>query len=305
MPIPDFQTLMLPFLETIRDGQEHIIHDVIDELADRFQLSPEERYQRSPNSSNIVFRNKIGWTKTHLKKAKLIENPRRGVVKISERGVEVLNENPPRIDMGYLSRFPEWVEFRTGTLPPGGPIVPPQEITLTPFESIDKSIQEITDELSDDLLEQIVESFSQQSERFENLVIDLLLAMGYGGSREEAGKAIGQSHDGGIDGIINEDTLGLDRIAIQAKCWANGNVSRPEVQGFVGSLEGRTKKGIFITTTDFTREARDYTDGIGEKKIVLINGKDLVQLMIKHGIGVVDVATYNVKRIDTDYFMEE
>lgn len=303
---------MLPFLTTLRDGQVHSIQDVIDQLARQFDLTPEERYQRSPNSSNIVFNNKVGWTKTHLKKAQLIDNPNRGIVKISTRGLEVLSENPPRIDMRYLSRYPEYVQFRIAsrTAPVDGiPVDTPEDeiaplirSTLTPIESLEQSYLEIRNDLADDLMEQIMNCSPQF---FEQMVIDLLITMGYGGSRQDAGQAIGQSHDGGVDGIIKEDKLGLDVIYIQAKRWNNTTVGRPEIQSFVGSLVGRRAiKGIFITTSNFSREAQEYVKNI-DKKVVLINGQELTQLMIDHGIGVTDITAYTIKRVDTDYFVEE
>lgn len=314
MPIPDFQTLMLPFLQVIRDGREHNIPDVVKELADQFELTPEERIQKYPTNTNTIINNKTGWTKTHLKNAKLIENPRRGIVKISERGLQVLAERPSRIDMRFLLRFPEYVAFRESSRPhstisdaqTGLPIVATApgatQPSLTPIEELEQSYQEIRNELADSLLEQILTCSPQF---FEQMVIDLLISMGYGGSKQDAGQAIGQSHDGGVDGIIKEDKLGLDVIYIQAKRWNATPVSRPDVQAFVGSLVGlKAVKGIFITTSDFTREAQEYVKGI-DKKVVLINGKELTQLMIDHGIGVTDIQTYTLKRIDSDYFTEE
>jgi restriction system protein len=318
MPIPDFQTIMLPYLEGLRDGQEHNIQDIISQLASHFHLTEDERYQRSSNSPNYVFNNRIGWAKTYLKKSKLLENPRRGIVKISERGLQVLADNPPRIDFRYLSRFSEFVEFygesnysqteneivdHTDSIPHTDSItLPVSRITPTPSESFERSYQDIRNELADDLLEQILGCSPQF---FEQLVIDLLIGMGYGGSRKDAGQAIGQSHDEGVDGIIKEDKLGLDEIYIQAKRWTDTTVGRPDLQNFVGSLEGRRAvKGIFITTSDFSREARDYVRGIN-KKVVLINGKELTQLMIDHGIGVTEIASYSIKRVDNDYFIEE
>jgi restriction system protein len=313
MPIPDFQTMMLPFLEVIRDGHHYTMQEVINQLAIRYNLTPEERYQRSPNSANVVFNNKIGWTKTHLKNAQLIENPQRGIVKISERGLQVLTENPSRIDMRYLSRFPEYVTFRTASrvLPVENEVVaghtatdiePLTHSTLTPLELLEQSYREIRNDLAADLLDQVLTCSPQF---FEQMVIDLLISMGYGGSRQDAGQAIGQSHDGGVDGIIKEDKLGLDVIYIQAKRWNETTVGRPDVQNFVGSLVGRRAvKGIFITTSDFSREAHEYVGRI-DKKVILINGKELTQLMIDHGIGVTDISSYTLKRVDTDYFIEE
>jgi restriction system protein len=307
MAIPDFQTLMLPLLEILGDQEEHKIRDVYAALGDRFGLTQDERSLQSPNSHNIVFNNRVGWTKTHLKKAGLLENPSRGKVKITARGLDVLRERPNRVDMNYLSRYDEYNTFRTRTKigdedvcdnRDEGNTPPPK---LTPFELLEENYRIIRDQLADELLEQIQ---SSSPAFFERLVVDLLLAMGYGGSRKDAGEAIGQSNDEGIDGIIKEDKLGLDVIYIQAKRWQNP-VGRQEIQGFVGSLEGkRARKGIFITTSQFTKNASEYVKSI-EKKVILMDGIQLTQFMIDHGVGVTDVNTFTIKRVDSDYFMEE
>lgn len=308
MAIPDFQTLMLPLLDIIGDNQEHEIRDVYSALGDRFLLTPEERSLQSPNSHNIVFNNRVGWTKTHLKKAGLLENPSRGVVRITPRGLEVLRQHPDRVDMNYLSRYEEYNTFRTRTKIDGteeecdsaddNATNPPK---LTPFELLEENYRIIRDQLADELLEQIQ---SSSPAFFERLVVDLLLAMGYGGSRKDAGEAIGQSNDEGIDGIIKEDKLGLDVIYIQAKRWQHA-VGRQEIQGFVGSLEGkRARKGIFITTSQFTKNATEYVKSI-EKKVILIDGIRLTQFMIDHSVGVTDVTSYIIRRVDSDYFTEE
>lgn len=307
MTIPDFQTLMLPLLEKLGDQEEHKIRDVYAALGDRFGLTQDERNLQSLNSHNIVFNNRVGWTKTHLKKAGLLENPSRGIVRITSKGLDVLRERPSRVDMNYLSRYDEYNTFRTrpkigdedecdnrdyyGTTSP----------KLTPSELLEENYGIIRDQLADELLEQIQ---SSSPAFFERLVVDLLLAMGYGGSRRDAGEAIGQSNDEGVDGIIKEDKLGLDVIYIQAKRWQNA-VGRQEIQGFVGSLEGkRARKGIFITTSQFTKNATEYVKSI-EKKVILIDGIQLTQFMIDHGVGVTDVNSYIIKRIDSDYFTEE
>jgi len=314
MPIPDFQTMMLPYLQVINDGQEHNLQDVINQLAEHYHLTIEERYRRSPNSPNIIFNNKVGWTNLHLKKAGLVESPRRGIVKITEEGLRVLEQNPPRVDMRYLlDRYPPYVQFRTASrqtpveietiVIPEGPTPQVGGIILTPTEAMDQSYQEIRNNLANDLLEQIMICSPQF---FEKMVIHLLISMGYGGSNREAGQAIGQSHDGGIDGIINEDKLGLDVIYIQAKRWiSDRNVGATDVRSFVGSLaERHANKGIFITTSDFTNEAYNTVRGIAHK-VVLINGYNLTQLMIDHGVGVTEITSYSIKRVDTDYFTEE
>ena len=313
MPIPDFQTMMLPYLQVIRDNREHGVQDVINQLAENFHLTEEERYRRSPNSSNIILNNRVRWTTLHLKKAGLVSSSRRGIVNTTDEGLRVLAQNPPRIDMRYLlDRYPAYVQFRkVPRQPPTIQIVAteiPEDttidaigVTLTPTEAIDENYQEIRDKLANDLLEQIMDCSPRF---FENLVIDLIISMGYGGSRREAGQAIGRSHDGGIDGFINEDKLGLDRIYTQAKRW-DRNVGSEEVRSFLGSLvHHHADKGIFITTSDFTPEARNTVRGIPQK-VVLINGHDLTQLMIDHGVGVTEISSYSIKRVDTDYFNEE
>jgi len=304
MPIPDFQSLMLPLLRLLQDNHEHRISDLTDKLGQEFHLSPDERNKKSPNSTNIIFNNKVGWTKTHLKNAGLLDNPRRGIVKITERGLLTLKDNPSRIDMRYLGRFPEYQEFRKTSRTDSQEEIGSSEIklSLTPFEQMEQSYQELRNAVAKELLEQILECSPQF---FERMVIDLLLSMGYGGSIKDAGEAIGQSHDEGVDGIIKEDKLGLDVIYIQAKRWGSGNVGRRDVQSFVGSLEGkRANKGIFITTSQYSQEAKEYVKGIG-KKVVLIDGDLLTQLMIDHGVGVTDVNSFTIKRVDSDYFIEE
>lgn len=305
MPIPDFQTLMLPLLEILGDNHEHLMKDVYSKLGDRFDLTEEERTLQSLNSHNIVFNNRVGWTKTHLKKAGLLENTSRGVIKITSRGLDVLKQRPSRIDMNFLVQFDDYKTFRIRTKiddSEGGIGSPqPPDPELTPLELLENNYQIIRDQLADDLLEQVCTS---SPAFFEKMVVDLLLAMGYGGSRKDAGEAIGRSNDEGIDGIIKEDKLGLDVIYIQAKRWKN-TVGRQEIQGFVGSLEGkRARKGIFITTSQFNKNATEYVKSI-EKKVILIDGIQLTQFMIDHGVGVTDLNNYIIKRVDSDYFTEE
>lgn len=306
MAIPDYQSLMLPLLEMLGDNQEHKIRDIRNQLADRFGLTQEERSHQSPNSPNFIFSNRVGWAKTYQKNAGLIDNSTRGIVKITPKGLEVLNQHPKRIDNEYLNQFSDFREFKTrrrsSDTEEGDHFFDSRpDPELTPIELLDKNYQIIRDQLADDLLEQV---HSSSPSFFERLVVDLLLAMGYGGSRKDAGEAIGQSNDEGIDGIIKEDKLGLDVIYIQAKRWQNP-VGRQEIQGFVGSLEGkRARKGIFITTSQFTKNATEYVKSI-EKKVILIDGIQLTQFMIEYGVGVTDVDNYIIKRIDSDYFTEE
>lgn len=307
MAIPDYQSLMLPLLEMLGDNQEHKIKDIRNQLADQFGLTQEERSLQSPNSTNFVFSNRVGWAKTYQKNAGLIDNSIRGIVKITPKGLEVLKHHPSRIDNEFLNQFSDFREFKTRrrSSEPGHAeddrLVNQPDPELTPLELLEKSYQIIRDQLADDLLEQV---YASSPAFFEKMVVDLLLAMGYGGSRKDAGEAIGRSNDEGIDGIIKEDKLGLDVIYIQAKRWQNP-VGRQEIQGFVGSLEGkRARKGIFITTSQFTKNATEYVKSI-EKKVILIDGIQLTQFMIDHGVGVTDLSNYIIKRIDSDYFTEE
>lgn len=300
MPIPDFQTLMRPVLGQLADGGEHRFADLVAPLADQFSLTPDERAQLLPSGRQILFRNRVHWSAFHLFKAGLLERPRRGWLKLADRG-RVALASKDRINMGYLQQYPEYVAFRQTVHTPGngGAKVPdgdPDE--RTPEELVEAGFSLHRKALATELLAKVK---SCTPAFFEQLVVDLLVAMGYGGSRRDAGQAVGQSGDGGIDGIIKEDRLGLDAVFVQAKRW-EATVGRPAVQAFAGSLEGhRARKGVFITTSDYSSEARDYVGRI-EKRIVLIGGEQLADLMIEHGVGVADVTTYALKRVDSDYF---
>ncbi|MEW5883242.1 MAG: restriction endonuclease [Armatimonadota bacterium] len=306
MPIPDYQTLMLPLLRFAADGQEHSLRETIESLAVEFSLTPEERKQLLPSGRQEVFDNRVGWARTYLKKAGLLDTTRRSHFVISERGRQVLAEGRSRIDSKYLERFDEFREFRNRKATRSGPRDAAGAATettsdeATPEESLELAYGRLRDNLAGELLQQVK---AAPSSLFEKLVVELLLKMGYGGSRQDAGRAIGGSGDEGIDGIIKEDRLGLDTIYIQAKRW-EASVGRPEVQKFAGALQGqRAKKGIMITTSSFSKEARDYASKI-ETKIVLIDGAQLAELMIDYDLGVSPVASYDVKKIDTDYFTE-
>lgn len=296
---------MLPLLRHLRDGKEHQLKDVRENIATQFALTTADRNELLPSGKQAVYDNRLGWAKTYLGKAGLIRTLRRGVYQITDRGREVLSQNPAAIDKPYLLRFPEFQEFarrdsgdedegKQGRVDEFGD-------AATPSELLERAYGQLRKETESELLE----SVSQASPKFfELLVVELLVKMGYGGSREEAGKALGKSHDGGVDGMIKEDHLGLDAIYIQAKRWQN-TVGRPEIQAFAGTLEGeRARKGVFITTSSFSREAKDYVSRI-ERKIVLIDGAHLASLMFEFGIGVNSISSYEVKRVDTDYFSEE
>jgi restriction system protein len=304
MAIPDFQSIMLPLLKYLEDKKEHHIREAIETLSQQFGLTPEERKTLLASGQQYVFDNRVGWARTYLKKAGLIETTRRGYLKITERGLQVLQENPKEINVRYLMKFPEFVEFRSLKREKEEPDKEKEAgivDLLTPEELIENAYQRLRQNLAAELIQRVKEC---SPSFFEKLVIDLLISMGYGGTRKDAGEAIGRSGDEGIDGIIKEDRLGLDIVYIQAKKWENP-VTRPEIQKFAGALLGRkAKKGIFITTSGFTKDAREYAEKI-ESKIVLIDGETLAQLMIDHNIGVSPVASYTLKKIDNDYFAEE
>jgi restriction system protein len=304
MAIPDFQSIMLPLLKYLEDKKEHHIREAIETLSQQFGLTPEERKTLLASGQQYVFDNRVGWARTYLKKAGLIETTRRGYLKITERGLQVIQENPKEINVRYLMKFPEFVEFRSLKREKEEPDKEKEAgivDLLTPEELIENAYQRLRQNLASELIQRVKECSPLF---FEKLVIDLLISMGYGGTRKDAGEAIGRSGDEGIDGIIKEDRLGLDVVYIQAKRWENP-VTRPEIQKFAGALLGRkAKKGIFITTSGFTKDAREYAEKI-ESKIVLIDGEILAQLMIDHNIGVSPVASYTLKKIDNDYFAEE
>ena len=300
MTIPVFHQIMLPLLHLLEDKQEHSLRQVIDSLTTQFNLTPEEQRELLPSGKQAIFDNRVGWARTHLKKAGLLESTRRGFFRITDRGLQALNQKPAKIDVKFLDQFEEFREFRA--IKREKPIESDEEEPeTTPEEALANAYQNMKNELANELLQQLKTSSPRQ---FENIVIDLLVAMGYGGSRKEAAKAIGKSGDEGIDGIINEDRLGLDVIYMQAKKW-EGTVGRPEIQKFAGALQGQhAKKGIFITTSNFSKEAVDFASRV-DNKIILLDGDTLVQYMIDHNIGVTPFVNYEVKKIDLDYFTDE
>ena len=301
MAIPDFQTLMLPLLKALADKQEHSMKDVTTTLSGQFNLSEDERNIASEVSGQPVMYNRTAWAKTYLKRAGLIEQTRRGFFRVSEGGEKVLKSAPPAINIKFLRQFAEFKETQKQPEALQKDQSLPEIQTETPDELIDSGAKAIRAALSDEILQRIK---GCSPAFFERLVVELLVKMGYGGSRQDAGRAIGRSGDEGIDGVIHEDRLGLDVIYLQAKRWESV-VSRPEIQKFVGALQGqRAKKGVFITTSDFTKEAAEYVRHI-DNKVVLINGTLLANLMIDHNVGVSLAATYEIKKIDSDYFLEE
>jgi len=302
MAIPDFQSVMLPLPRYCADGKECSVAETIDILANEFKLTDEERKILLPSGVQEVFSNRVAWAKTHLKMAGLLASSKRGVHKITERGLEVLRKNPGTINVKYLNQFPEYVAFRkTRRDRPESTDDAENGQAGTPEEVLESAHERIRDSLAVEILEKMK---SCSPSFFERLVVEVIVRMGYGGTRQDAGRAIGKSGDGGIDGIIKEDKLGLDTIYIQAKRWEN-TVGRPEIQKFVGALTGqRARKGLFITTSGFSCDAIDFVSRI-DMKIVLIDGETLAQLMIDHNVGVSTIATYELKKIDSDYFTEE
>ena len=293
---------MLPFLSVLSDGREQLLREAEDALADYFKLTPAERAELLPSGQQGIFKNRIGWARTYLKKAGLLESPKRGIFKITLRGTNTLAASPSRIDAKYLEQFPEFIEFRDMSKPASeaSPLTERVPSKITPEEEIELAYQGLREQLSEELISRVL---TCSPTFFEQLVVELLVKMGYGGSRRDAGERIGQTGDGGIDGIIKEDRLGLDAIFIQAKRW-QGSVGRPEIQKFVGALQGqRARKGVFITTSAYTSDAIDYVSRI-DTKVVLIDGKELATLMMDFDVGVSVSASYIVKRIDSDYFEE-
>lgn len=299
MPIPDFQSVMLPLLTLASDGHEHLPREAADVLAKHFALSDIERTELLPSGMQPVFNNRIGWARTFLKQAGLLDSPRRGVFKITNDGKQLLAEKPTRIDMKLLERYESYRAFRLRGKRSNVSTTLVEELpSETPEDAMAAAYQRLRAELESELLEQVM---AASPAFFEKLVVDLLLAMGYGGSRRDAGRAIGQSGDGGIDGVINEDRLGLDVIYLQAKRW-EGTVGRPEIQKFAGALQGqRAAKGVFITTSTFSKDAVEYANRI-PTKIILLDGDTLVSYMFDYGVGVSRTGGYEIKRLDTDYF---
>lgn len=305
MPIPNYQTIMLPLLQLAADKQEHKFSDSVQYLAEQFSLTDEEKGELLPSGTQAVFNNRVGWARSYLKQAALLSSPKRGYFRITEQGLDLLAEQPEKITSTLLERYSEFQEFRNRKKDPSkapeeneSTHIPDNE---TPEDSLASAYKLLRKNLEDEILSSVRDS---SPSFFERLVVDLLVKMGYGGNRQDAGRALGKSGDGGIDGIINEDQLGLDVIYIQAKRW-EGVVGRPEIQKFAGALQGqRARKGVFITTSGFTKEALEYASLI-ESKIILINGEKLASLMAEHNVGVAVVGKYEVKKIDSDYFDEE
>ncbi len=307
--IPDYQTLMLPVLRLAAAGEQRVA-DVVDRVADEFGLSKEDREALLPSGRQRVLHNRIHWAKSFLSKAGLVSSPGHGRFVATEEGRKLLATKPDRIDVALLMKQPSFLEFYKNQREPASDDVgaafdgnAPKSASVTPTEQIEAAYLDVQKALRADLLERIAQN---KPAFFERLVVDLLVAMGYAGSRKNAASHLGRSGDGGVDGVIKEDRLGLDRVYVQAKCFGPGNaVGRPEVQAFVGSLEGLSaSKGVFVTTSTFSAQARDYVRHL-TKRIVLIDGQTLADLMIEHGVGVRTSQAIEFKRLDEDFFSED
>ena len=304
--VPDFQTLMLPVLRRLAAGGQQASVAVREAVATELRLSAEDLAAMLPSGRQTTFKNRVAWALSYLKQAGLVESPGRGIYQITSRGTEVVGAPPDRIDIPFLMRFPEFVAFRTSTAEDAQPEPAPtkegaEASPLTPDEQIRLGYSRLQTNLAAEVLERVRQA---SPKFFEELVVELLVAMGYGGSREDASAVVGGGGDEGIDGIIKEDRLGLDTIYIQAKRWKD-SVGRPEIQRFAGALQGqRARKGVFITTSTFTADARSYAAGL-QTTIVLIDGPQLAQLMLENGIGVTQTAVVKLLRLDEDYFVEE
>lgn len=298
MPIPTFQEILRPWLELASDGREHALQEVISSLADKMALTADERAEMLPSGFQGTFTNRVAWAATHLQKAHALDRVGRGRYRITDRGQSILAEQVP-ITTARLMKFPEYQEFKARGKDAGPGPVSLDEVT--PAEAIDSAIQAVRSAVAIELLDRIKAS---PPDFFERLVVELLLRMGYGGSRRDAGQAVGKSGDGGIDGVIKEDRLGLDAVYIQAKRW-EGSVGASVVREFAGTLEfHKANKGVLITTSTFTADAKAFIQSIG-KRIVLIDGSMLTELMIDNEVGVVTESTYRLVRVDQGFFEPE
>lgn len=302
MPVPDYQTLMLPLLRLASEGKAKSIAEAQAQLSGQFGLSESDRALRLPSGKQTVISNRTGWASFYLMKAGLIEKPKHGVFFITQAGKDALAKNPTVVDLDFLLQYQQFRDFyqKAGVPAQANPESAVNAAPKTP----DEVLQAAFATLHNDLVAEVLDRLSKVTpDFFEQVVVELLVAMGYGGSRQDAGEKLGKSGDGGIDGVIKEDQLGLDAIYIQAKRW-QGVVGRPEIQKFVGALQGqKARKGVFMTTSGFTAEAIEYVTKI-ESKVVLLDGPRIANLMIDHDVGVSRVSTFLVKRVDSDYFDE-
>lgn len=302
MPIPDFQTLMLPLLRHVADQSEHTVAAAKDAMAEQFQLTEAERSERIPSGKQNKFGGRLAWAKTYLQRAGLLTMVKRGVFVITPKGLDLLESPPDRITVGFLKqRYPEFVEFiskQSDNENEASETENFEDANDTPEELLEQAHSRIRDTLADELLTLILKSHPSF---FEKLVVDLMLKMGFGGPGDDAGIVTSYGNDEGIDGVINEDALGLEVIYLQAKRFTN-TVGRPDIQKFVGALQGRrARKGVFLTTSTFSTGAREYIKAI-DNRVILIDGAKLCQLMIDYGVGVSTERSYDIKKVDSDYF---
>lgn len=303
MAVPGYQDFMYPFLKQLEDGKEYSLQNLYVLLANYFNLTDEDISEKLPSGKQTLLINRVGWARTYLNKAGLIKIVRRAVFKITEEGLKVVKDPAlTRIDRKFLTRYESFNVFiNYASNEKKDPELQVNE-EQTPLELIDHNYNVLKNELQELILEKILEC---SPAFFERLIVDLIVAMGYGGSINDAGRAIGKTGDEGIDGIVKEDVLGLDMIYLQAKRWkADSTVSRSDIQGFVGSLVGKkASKGIFITTAKFSKGARIYADSI-DKRVILIDGQELTNLMFKYNVGTANEEVYTIKKIDLDFFEE-
>ncbi|MEM3408564.1 MAG: restriction endonuclease [Candidatus Micrarchaeia archaeon] len=302
--IPKFKEIFYPMLDFLKDRKIHTKTEVREYLENYFGLTEYERKMLLPSGKLPVFGSRVSWAGTYLLKAGLVSSPERGKLQITERGLKALEENESKIEISYLRQFPEFEEFYLSKKVSGGENTPTIIATeKSPEEIIGDKIEEINETIKSDLYNKIMNS---SPSFFERLVLDMVVKMGYGGSFEEASKVIGGTGDEGVDGVIKEDILGLDNIYLQAKRWNKGTVGSKEIQAFVGALQGKgAKKGIFITTSKFTRDALDYVAKIHDVKVILIDKDQLLDYMLRYNVGVETKYTIEIKKIDDDYFEED
>lgn len=299
MTIPSWDDLDRPILELLADGAPRQVRDLVDPVGDKLAIPEQERIELLPSGQQTRLANRVYWACSHLKKAGILHAPKRGFIQLTDEGHKVLKEGPEKLSRSWL--ITNYQGVRDFVSPSGTDPKPddPDDSDRTPEETLESAYQQLRRGLAAELLDQVKQ---QPPDFFERLVVELLVKMGYGGSLRDAGKAIGKSGDGGIDGIIKEDRLGLDLIYIQAKRYDAQSIGRPLVQGFVGALQGvRARKGIFLTTSTFTADAREYAQNL-DTKVILIDGEQLAEYMIDFGVGVTTASTFDVKRIDSDYF---
>lgn len=305
MSVPGFQEFMLPLLQLAADDQEHKTSDAMESVADELQINEQDREALVPSGQQTLLHNRVSWGITYLTKAGLLQKPARGRFRITPRGQSALNGRPTRIDNAFLMQFEEFRAFKikrnsSDSVPGAGAPTEPIELDITPDEQLESAYKVLRETLADELLTRVR---AMKPKRFEQVVVDVLVAMGYGGTRVDAAQVVGKSGDGGIDGVIKEDRLGLDMVYVQAKRY-EADVGPAAIREFVGSLgEHKANKGVFITCGGFTSGAIEAARK-AHSRIVLIDGEQLAQYMIDHGVGVTDHKTFVVKKMDGDYFEE-